>query len=132
VEYLEAAMKQREMPFFKEVGEPKLLSESLISRLRSEHDALVLCWAKRQVKYSQAAGAALLGIPPSHFSNILSGQKYPPYDMRMKLQALCGNWAIRQYEDMVIGARTEFETPEERELRVLRSRVNELEQAIAA
>lgn len=118
-------MKQREMPFFQEVGEPDNLPEYLISRCRNEHDALALCWAKRRVKFSQAKLCAELGISTSHFSNILAGEKYPPYDFRIKLQAFCGNWAIRQFEDQMIGAKTVKESPEQR-------RIRELEQQLEA
>lgn len=112
------------MPFFQQVGEPEKLSELLINRLNSEADAISLCWHKRRVKISQRGAAAELGISYSHLSNILSGKKYMPNDKRIQFQALCGNWAIRQYEDSIIGAKTVFETPEQR-------RIRELEQELA-
>lgn len=120
---------QREMPFFAVVGEPEMLAEMLISRLSSEHQALALCWHKRRVKFSQADAAAKLGIPKSHMTNILAGKKYLPYDKRIEFQALCGNWAIRQYEDRIIGARTVFESPEQRRIRELEQKVQSLENA---
>jgi hypothetical protein len=115
---------QREMPFFQQVGEPEMLSELLINRLKSEADAISLCWHKRRVKFSQRGAAVDLGISYSHLSNILSGKKYMPNDKRIQFQCLCGNWAIRQYEDSIIGAKTVFETPEQR-------RIRELEQELA-
>ncbi|ACT50895.1 hypothetical protein [Methylovorus glucosotrophus] len=118
-------MQQREMPFFQLVGEPVFLHDILISRLCNEHQAIVLCWAKRRVKFTLTDAAVTLGMPKSHLSNILSGKKYLPNDMRIAFQALCGNWAIRQYEDSIIGAKTVFETPEQR-------RIRELEQQLEA
>ncbi|SPA44633.1 helix-turn-helix domain-containing protein [Cupriavidus taiwanensis] len=123
---------QREMPFFEVVGEPQMVSEMWIARLRNEADAVVLCWNRRRIKYTLSDAAAILGMPKSHLSNILSGKKYLPFDFRIKFQALCGNWAIRQYEDAVCGFRSERETPQERELRELRAENEVLKSARAA
>lgn len=123
---------QREMPFFEVVGEPEMVSEALISRLRNEADAVVLCWAKRRVRYSMSDAAAILSMPKSHLSNILSGKKYLPFDFRIKFQALCGNWAIRQYEDAVCGFRSVVETHEQRRIRELESQIEAMAAAKAA
>lgn len=123
---------QREMPFFEVVGEPQMVSEQLIARLRNEADATVLCWAKRRVRYSLSDAAAILGMPKSHLSNILSGKKYLPFDFRIKFQALCGNWAIRQYEDSICGFRSVVETPEQRRIRELEAKVEAMEAARVA
>ncbi|WP_354686660.1 hypothetical protein [Cupriavidus necator] len=120
---------QREMPFFEVVGDPQMVSEQLIARLRNEADATVLCWAKRRVRYSLSDAAAILGMPKSHLSNILSGKKYLPFDFRIKFQALCGNWAIRQYEDSICGFRSVLETPEQRRIRELESQIEALRSA---
>ena len=123
---------QREMPFFEVVGEPQMVSDLYISRLRNEADATVLCWAKRRVRYSLSDAAAILGMPKSHLSNILSGKKYLPFDFRIKFQALCGNWAIRQYEDSICGFRSVIETPEQRRIRELEAKVEAMEAARVA
>lgn len=120
---------QREMPFFEVVGEPEMVADLFIARLRNEADAVVLCWAKRRVKYTISDAAAILGMPKSHLSNILSGKKYFPFDFRIKFQALCGNWAIRQYEDSVCGFRSVLETPEQRRIRELESQIEALRSA---
>lgn len=120
---------QREMPFFEVVGEPQMVADLLIARLRHEADATVLCWAKRRVRYSISDAAAILGMPKSHLSNILSGKKYLPFDFRIRFQALCGNWAIRQYEDSVCGFRSVVETPEQRRIRELESQLEALKAA---
>jgi hypothetical protein len=120
---------QREMPFFEVVGEPEMVAEQLIARLRNEADATVLCWAKRRVRYSLSDAAAILGMPKSHLSNILSGKKYLPFDFRIKFQALCGNWAIRQYEDSICGFRSVIETPEQRRIRELESQIEAMRSA---
>jgi hypothetical protein len=120
---------QREMPFFEVVGEPEMVASFLIARLRNETDAIVLCWAKRRVRYSMSDAAATLGMPKSHLSNILSGKKYLPNDFRIKFQALCGNWAIRQYEDAVCGFTTIRETAEQRRIRELESELEALRAA---
>lgn len=117
------------MPFFEVVGEPEMVGDFLIGRLRNEADAVVLCWAKRRVKYTLSDAAVLLGMPKSHLSNILSGKKYLPFDFRIKFQALCGNWAIRQYEDAVCGFVTARETPEQRRIRELESEIQTLRAA---
>jgi len=120
---------QREMPFFEVVGEPEMVADLLIARLRNEADAVVLCWAKRRVRYTISDAAAILGMPKSHLSNILSGKKYLPFDFRIKFQALCGNWSIRQYEDAVCGFRTVAETTEQRRIRELESQIEAMKAA---
>lgn len=120
-------MIQREMPFFEIVGEPEMLPEYLVGKFRNETDAVVTCWAKRRVKFSISDASATLGMPKSHLSNILSGKKYLPNDFRIKFQALCGNWAIRQYEDAVCGFTTQRETAEQRRIRELESRLEAME-----
>lgn len=109
------------------VPEPEWLSDVWISRCRSERDAVVLCWAKRARRGLTVRQAAEeLGLQPSHMSNILSGQKYLPHDFRIRFQQLCGNWAIRQYEDMACGFITQKETPEQRRIRMLEAEVSDL------
>jgi hypothetical protein len=120
---------QQEMPLFQAMKEPEWLPEYLIGRLRNEHDSVLLCWNRRRVKYSMSDAAALLGLPKSHLSNILAGKKYLPFDMRIKFQTFCGNFAIRQYEDKTMGFKTITETPLERENRELRSKLEALEKA---
>jgi len=105
------------------------LADSSIKRCRNEADAILTCWARRRVKYSLRHASALLGMPASHLSNILSGKKYLPNDFRIQFQTLCGNWAIRQYEDLQAGLETSRETSDQRELRMLRERVKHLEAA---
>jgi hypothetical protein len=100
------------------------LADAWILRLRSERDAVVLCWAKRTRKHLTLRRAAEeLCIQPSHLSNIVSGKKYLPHDFRIKFQRLCGNWAIRQYEDMTCGFLTKQETPEQQRIRQLEAQV---------
>ena len=111
----------QEMPFFEVVGEPTMVSQQNIAPLRNEADAVRLCWDCRRIRYSLSDAAALLLMPKSHLSNILSGKKYLPNDFRIRFQALCGNWAIRQYEDSVCGFVTARETPERRRIRELES-----------
>lgn len=109
------------MPFFQLVAEAKNLDQSLINRCRDEADAVLLCWAKRRIKgMTMTEAARIMGMPKSHLSNILNGQKYPPYNGRLKLQLLCGNWAIRQYEDKLIGATSTFLNPAELEIKRLK------------
>lgn len=118
----------RDFGFMQEVSGMKLIAHQLVSRCRNEHDAFLLCWNKRVVKYSQAAAASLLSVPPSHFSNMLSGKKYPSWDLCTKLQRLCNNWAIRQYRDMAEGIDS-FETPEQRHIRDLEHQLEEARKA---
>lgn len=102
------------------VQEPEWLSDVWVSRCRSEKDAVVLCWAKRQRKGLTVRKAAEeMGLQPSHMSNIISGKKYLPHDFRIRFQTMCGNWAIRQYEDLACGFTTSKETPEQRQIRLL-------------
>lgn len=112
------------------VPEPEWLSDLLVARCRSERDAVVLCWAKRNRKgLTLRQAAEELGIPASHLSNILSGKKYLPHDFRIKFQRLCSNWAIRQYEDLACGFVTAKETPEQRENRMLKAKLEQYERA---
>jgi hypothetical protein len=115
--------QQLEMPFFQLLAKTKMLNAYLVSKCQSESDALLLCWNQRRTKHTLTRASEILGIPKSHLSNILNGKKYPPYDMRVAFQILCGNWAIRQFEDYVIGAETKFETPEQQEIKRLRAQI---------
>lgn len=114
-------MKQLEMSFFQLVAQTEMLNESLVNRCKSENDAILLCWNKRKVKYGVREAARILEMPTSHLSNILNGKKYLPNGFQVKFQVLCGNWAIRQFEDLTIGAVTKFETPEQQEIRLLKA-----------
>lgn len=110
------------------LSDPEWLSTLLVARCTSEKDAVVLCWAKRTRKGMTLRQAAEeLSLPASHLSNILSGQKYLPHDFRIKFQMLCGNWAIRQYEDQACGLRTTKETPEQRRIRELEAQLERFE-----
>jgi hypothetical protein len=115
--------QQRLMRLLGEVREPSFIDVFLVERWRCEHDAILTCWAKRRVRYSVRAAAAMLGVPASHLSNIINGKKHLPNDFRINFQLLCGNWAIRQYEDRVCAFVTARETAEQRELKRLRARV---------
>jgi hypothetical protein len=115
---------QRQIPALGFMSDPEWIPDMLVSRLRSEKDAVVLCWAKRTRKHLTLRRAAEeLGIQPSHLSNIVSGKKYLPHDFRIKFQKLCGNWAIRQYEDRACGFLTHKESPEQRRIRELEAQV---------
>ena len=120
---------QREMPLLGEIAAPVFVSAMLIDRLRCEADAVALCWAKRRVKYSLTHAAALMDMPKSHLSQILSGKKYLPNGFRGRFQRLCGNWAIRQWEDMTEGLTTAIETPEQREIRRLKAALAQAQRA---
>ncbi len=52
------------------------------------------------MKYTQADASARLEMPKSHLSQILSGKKYLPDDLRIPFMWLCGSLALRQYEDL--------------------------------
>lgn len=109
------------------VPENEWVSPIYVDRCRSEKDAIALCWAKRTRKGLTVRRAAEeLGLPASHLSNILSGKKYLPHDFRVRFQNLCGNWAIRQYEDSSCGFVTQKETPEQRRIRQLEAENTEL------
>lgn len=108
--------------------EPEWVADMLVQRCSSEGDAIALCWAKRTRKGMTLRQAAEeLAIPAPHLSNILNGKKYLPNDFRIKFQMLCGNWAIRQYEDQACGLRTTKETPEQRRIRELEAQLERFE-----
>lgn len=115
-----AEMTTREMPLLGEIKGPALLPDYLIARCSNETDSVMLCWHMRRVKYSMSEAARLLGIPAPHLSNIIAGKKYLPHNS-IAFQQLCGNWAIRQYQDKSAGLRTVTETAEQRRIRELES-----------
>lgn len=92
-------MKQRDFGWLAELKAPVLTDSVLLSHCKTSHDAILLTWNQRRVKYSQADAAAMLEMPKSHLSNILSGQKYLPDDLRVPFMWLCGSLALRQFED---------------------------------
>jgi hypothetical protein len=113
---------QRQIPMLGQMREPRWLSDLWISRCRTEADAVALCWAQRSRKgLTLRQAAEELSLPPSHLSNIISGKKYLPHDFRIRFQELCGNWAIRQYEDMRCGFVTDRLSAEQIEIRRLKA-----------
>ena len=125
-------MEQIPLRILAEIGEPVFLSESVLSHIHTEGDAISWCWALRRCKPLTVSEAArILGIPKSHFSNIINGKKYLPHGMRIALQRLCGNWAIRQWEDRECGFVTQRESAEQRRIRELEQQVSQLERKAA-
>lgn len=124
-------MKQLEMPFLQLIGQTKNINLQWINLCNSEADAVALCWNKRAVKYGVRDAALKLDISYSHLSNIINGKKYFPNDLRNKFQILCGNWALRQYDDLQIGAITQFITPDQVENQLLKARIEQLERRSA-
>lgn len=124
-----AEHSQREIPLMGVVAAPEWLNPMWIDRCRDEADAVALCWAKRRVKYSLTHAAALMDMPKSHLSQILSGKKYLPNGFRGRFQRLCGNWAIRQWEDKAEGFSTVLESPEQQEIRRLKAQLAAKERA---
>lgn len=92
-------MKQRDFGWLAEVPPPVSVSAELLAHCHTAHDAILLTWNSRKVKCSQNSAAERLEMPASHLSNILSGSKYLPDDLRVPFMWLCGNLALRQYED---------------------------------
>jgi len=92
-------MKQCDFGWLAEVKPPVPVSDLLLNHCATANDAIVLTWNTRTVKYTQADASARLEMPKSHLSNILSGKKYLPDDLRVPFMWLCGSLALRQYED---------------------------------
>jgi plasmid maintenance system antidote protein VapI len=124
-------VEQIPIRILQEIGEPEFLPASIVSRIRTEEEAVAWCWARRRVKFGVTEAARYLGMPKSHLSNILNGKKYLPWGKRVELQRLCGNWLIRQWEDRHCGFVTKAESPEQRRIRELEAKVNELERMAA-
>lgn len=93
-------MKQRDFGWLASMKPPAMADSNYLSLCKSASDAILLTWNQRRVKYSQADAAAMLEMPKSHLSNILSGKKYLPDDLRIPFMWLCGSLALRQWEDM--------------------------------
>ena len=108
---------------------PRLVALHLLERCRGEHDAWVICWNLRTVKYSERHAAALLEISASHFCNILSGKKYPRWDLLEAFETLCGNRAVSQYHALKIGATLTFKTPEQMRIEQLEAQVEQMKAA---
>jgi plasmid maintenance system antidote protein VapI len=125
-------MEQIPIRILQEVGPTDFLPESVVARINSEEEAVAWCWARRRVKLSVTEAARYLGMPKSHLSNILAGKKYLPFGKRIELQRLCGNWLIRQWEDRQCGFITQRESHEQREIRVLKARLQDAEMRQAA
>lgn len=123
-------MEQIPLHILAQVGPPKFLPESLVARIKTEAEAVAWCWAHRRIKAMTVTEAARhLRMPKSHLSNILSGKKYLPWGKRVELQLICGNWLVRQWEDRHCGFVTQQESPEQRRIRELEAKVQELEMA---
>lgn len=118
----------RELPLMAEVKGPGEIPEYLIARCQSETDAVMLCWHLRRVKYGVREAARLLDMPASHLSNVISGKKYLPHNS-VEFQRLCGNWAIRQWQDRAAGFVTLAESEDQRRIRELESKLAALQAA---
>jgi hypothetical protein len=110
----------RELNLMAQIKGPGELPAYLIARCETETHAVMLCWHMRRVKYGVREAARLLDMTPSHLSNVISGKKYLPHNS-VRFQQLCGNWAIRQWQDKQAGFLTVTETPEQRRIRELES-----------
>lgn len=96
---MEHLRKQRDFGWLSDVPKPVLAPVSLLAHCRTAYDAILLTWNLRTVKRSLSDAAAILDMPKSHLSNILSGKKYIPDELRIPFMFLCGNTAMRQWED---------------------------------
>lgn len=116
-----------------QVGEPSWLPDWVMERVHNEADAFAYCWAMRRIKAMTVTEAARhMGVPKSHLSQMLSGKKYPKWDLRIDFQRLCGNWGLRQYDDRRTGFTTVRESKEQtqqRRIHQLEQQVNELQAA---
>ena len=92
-------MKQRDFGWIAEVKPPTPAPDDLLAHCKTAHDAILLTWNLRKVRHTQADASSRLEMPKSHLSNILAGQKYLPDDLRIPFMWLCGNLALRQWED---------------------------------
>ena len=117
-------MKQRDFGWLAEMKQPVLAPDNLMAHVKNEFDAIRLTWDLRKIRYTQADASARLEMAKSHLSNILSGQKYLPADLRVPFMWLCGNTALRQWEDRQMAALgLDFELLEaERKLQEIRAR----------
>lgn len=126
MEHVEHRMTQLPLRLLQEVGEPVWLPESIVARFQNEADAFAWCWSMRRIKALTLTEAARhLGVPKSHLSQAIAGRKYPRWDMRIAFQRLCGNWAIRQYEDRQCGFVTARESAQDRRIRELEQQVQQ-------
>lgn len=110
-------MKNLNFPWIQEIKPPVNVDSGVLDACNSQTDALKVTWSLRRTKFSQAFAAGELGIPTSHLSNILQGKKYLPIDLRVPFMWLCGNLAMRQYEDLEmqsIGLNAELAEAEKR------------------
>lgn len=96
---MEHSPKKRDFGWLAEVAKPTAADPSLVARCRNAHDAILLTWNLSKVKRTKAGAAEILQMPKSHLSNILSGKKYLPDELRVPFMFLCGNAALRQWED---------------------------------
>ena len=97
-------MKQRDFGWLVDLPKPSYACLNLLNHCKTEHDAILLTWNLRTVKRTMSDAAALLEMPKSHLSNILAGKKYLPNGLRIPFMWLCGNLAIRQWEDAQMSA----------------------------
>lgn len=94
--------KQRDFGWLAECKAPVLLGYEYVDICQSAHDAIVMTWNARTIKCSLTSASERLQMPKSHLSNILSGKKYMPDELRIPFMWLCGNLCMRQYEDKVL------------------------------
>lgn len=80
-----------------------LCSPEVVRAIDHETEAVVECWQRRQVRYSQREASHELNIDKGNFTRLLDEQITIPKNKRVDYMALTGNLLPLQYEASKFG-----------------------------
>lgn len=124
-DFMGRLMNQREMPMMGVVKEIEFAPAELVKRCKNPHDAILLCWELRRVRYMQYQAPELLEMNAGNFSRALNKGPFPN-DKREALMRLCGNMAPTQYETMILNTQLVRVDPHEQRIRELETELLQL------
>lgn len=92
----------RELPLLAEIKRPSAVDASFITSFGDEEESAIgesikWAWLHRRIqRMSQRRAAELCGMPASHFSNMVNGDKYLPPQKLNQFEWVVGNTAVSQ------------------------------------
>jgi len=92
----------RELALLAEIKQPSQIAETKIAEFGNEEEnaigeAIKWAWLHRRIqRMSQRRASELCGMPASHFSNMVNGDKYLPPQKLNQFEWVVGNTAVSQ------------------------------------
>lgn len=101
----------KELALLAEIKRPSQIAETKIAEFGNDEElaigeAIKWAWLHRRIqRMSQRRAAELCGMPASHFSNMVNGDKYLPPQKLNQFEWVVGNTAVSQTIEKFRGVR---------------------------